>query len=180
MSVALRENSVRRWLPYETALSILLGTTFGVVLLDRFALNILSPFLVVELRLSNGQIGVAASIVSLSWALGAFATGRLADSTGRRKSLLLIAVVVFSLCSVGTGLASSFAALIIARLVMGIAETIGGFAVPALTGFAADHFGLVIAPLIAGGAAVAAGMASLLLTETAPRRVLNLTMEAST
>jgi sugar phosphate permease len=54
-------------------------------------------------------------------------------------------------------------------LVMGVAEVLGGFAAPAVTGFAADYFGLVIVPIVAGGAAVAAGVVSLFLTETAPR-----------
>jgi predicted MFS family arabinose efflux permease len=54
-------------------------------------------------------------------------------------------------------------------LVMGVAEILGGFVAPALTGFASDRVGLIAVPLVAGGSAVAAGVMSLLLVETAPR-----------
>ncbi len=50
------------------------------------------------------------------------AAGRLSDTLGRRKPMLIGAIVVFSLCSFISGLATSFAMLIAARLFMGVAE----------------------------------------------------------
>jgi predicted MFS family arabinose efflux permease len=55
-------------------------------------------------------------------------------------------------------------------LVMGMAEIVGGFAVPALAGLAADHFGQIIFPAIASGCILAGALLSLALKETAPRR----------
>lgn len=107
---------------YENKLLILLSFIFGFVLFDRMALNFLVPFFEKELNLNNTQIGLLASLLALSWAISGFVIGRLSDKTGHRKKYLLIAVVIFSACSFISGLAASFAFLLIARIVMGFAE----------------------------------------------------------
>jgi MFS family permease len=48
--------------------------------------------------------------------------GRLSDFLGRRKIILVAAAFAFSLASLGSGLATSFAMLVGARLLMGVAE----------------------------------------------------------
>ncbi|HEY6815220.1 MAG TPA: MFS transporter, partial [Croceibacterium sp.] len=60
--------------------------------------------------------------LSLTWALGAFLIGRWSDLIGRRKPFLIVALVLFSACSVLSGLAWSFETLLASRIVMGIAE----------------------------------------------------------
>ncbi|PIT00346.1 hypothetical protein TSA1_05935 [Bradyrhizobium nitroreducens] len=107
---------------YENLVVLLMGAAFGFVFFDRLALNFLAPFFVPELNLNNSQVGLLAAGLALTWALSGYAVGRLSDYLQNRKPLLVCAIVIFSVCSVGSGLANSFLALLAARLVMGLAE----------------------------------------------------------
>lgn len=107
---------------YQALLVGLLSLNFGIVFFDRNALNFLMPFVQPDLQLSNTQIGLLASALSLTWALAALGIGKLSDTLGSRKRLLILATLAFSLCSVMSGIASSFAFLLGARLLMGAAE----------------------------------------------------------
>ena len=107
---------------YENALLLMLGTTFGLVFMDRLAVNYLAPFIIHDLRLDATQVGLLSSALAITWAFSNIAAGRVSDLLGRRKPLLIATVVVFSLCSFVSGLAASFAVLIAARLFMGLAE----------------------------------------------------------
>ncbi|GGD58182.1 MFS transporter [Erythrobacter arachoides] len=107
---------------YQTLLVFLLALNFGIVFFDRQALNALMPFVQPDLALSQTQIGLLASGLSFSWAIAAFFVGKLSDTLGKRKLLLVIATIAFSLCSVLSGLATSFVFLFAARLLMGAAE----------------------------------------------------------
>ena len=111
-----------RLFTYENALVLILGVTFGVVFMDRLAVNYLAPFIVKDLRMNSTEVGLTASALSITWALTNIGAGRLSDLMGRRKPLLILAVLVFSCCSFVSGLATSFAVLICARLLMGVAE----------------------------------------------------------
>ena len=86
------------------------------------ALNFLVPFFDKELGLNNTQIGLLASLLALAWAISGYVIGTLSDKTGKRKKYLIIAVVIFSACSFISGLAASFAFLLMARIIMGFAE----------------------------------------------------------
>jgi predicted MFS family arabinose efflux permease len=103
-------------------LVILLSLNFGVLFFDRNALNFLMPSVKPDLHLDNFQVGLLASALSLTWALAGFLVGHYSDSSGKRKSLILIAGVAFALCSFVSGLAQSFLMLLGARLLMGFAE----------------------------------------------------------
>jgi len=107
---------------YEWRVVVLLGLAFGFAYFDRMALTFLAPFVQADLDLSNEQVGWANSGLSATWALGAFLIGRWSDAIGRRKPFLIGALVFFSACSVLSGLATSFASLLAARIVMGAAE----------------------------------------------------------
>lgn len=107
---------------YELRVVVLLGLAFGFAYFDRMALTFLAPFVKDDLALSNEQIGWANSGLSATWALGAFLIGRWSDVIGKRKPFLIGALVLFSLCSVLSGLAWSFETLLASRIVMGIAE----------------------------------------------------------
>jgi ACS family hexuronate transporter-like MFS transporter len=107
---------------YETLVMILMGLAFGVVFFDRVALNVLAPFIVPDLHLNNSELGALAAGLGLTWAISGYGVGALSDYLGNRKLLLVIAIVVFSLCSVISGLASSFVMLLGARMIMGLAE----------------------------------------------------------
>ena len=107
---------------YQTRLIILLTLSFGFVFLDRNAFSYLAPFIQTDLKFNNTQIGLLTSALSFTWALSAYVIGRFSDSTGKRKSLLLVTFIAFSLSSVLSGLAQTFAMLLTARLIMGFAE----------------------------------------------------------
>ena len=108
---------------YQTLLVFLLSLNFGIVFFDRQATNVLMPLGIEgELGLSQTQIGVIAGGMSFTWAIAAFFVGGLSDSLGKRKVLLILATIAFSLCSFLSGLATSFLFLFAARLLMGAAE----------------------------------------------------------
>ena len=107
---------------YELRVLVLLGLAFGFAYFDRMALTFLAPFVQDDLRLSNEEIGWANSGLSLTWALGAYLIGRWSDLIGRRKPFLVGALLLFSVCSVLSGLAWNFESLLATRIVMGIAE----------------------------------------------------------
>jgi MFS transporter, ACS family, hexuronate transporter len=113
---------VRRSASYQILLVCLLSLNFGIVFFDRNALNFLMPFVQPELQLTNTQVGLLASALSFTWALAAFGIGKLSDTLGSRKRLLILSTVAFSLCSFMSGIASTFALLLGARLLMGAAE----------------------------------------------------------
>ena len=107
---------------YQIVLVTLLSLNFGIVFFDRNALNFLMPFVQPDLGINNTQIGMLAGALSFTWALAAFGIGRLSDTIGNRKLLLVLSTLCFSVCSVLSGLAGSFALLLGARLLMGAAE----------------------------------------------------------
>lgn len=114
---------MRRWFSsYENRLLFVLSLSFGFVFFDRNAMSFLAPFVAADLSLSNTQIGLLVSALSLTWALSGHLLGARSDRSGRRKPYLLVAVIVFSVCSFFSGLASTFFMLLAARLLMGVAE----------------------------------------------------------
>jgi MFS transporter, ACS family, hexuronate transporter len=107
---------------YPWLLVGLLSFNFGVVYFDRNTLNFLMPLIQPELHLSNEQVGMLGSALSLSWALAGLVVGRLSDVLGRRKLILVIAAFIFSAASMLSGWVTSFAMLLVTRLMMGFAE----------------------------------------------------------
>jgi MFS family permease len=107
---------------YQVLLVGLLSLNFGILFFDRNALNFLMPFVKADLNLTNTQVGLTASALSLTWALSGIFFGAMSDKTGRRKVYLVAGTVAFCLCSVLTGLATTFLLLVGARLLMGASE----------------------------------------------------------
>ncbi len=107
---------------YQWLLIALLSFNFGIVFFDRNAISFLTPFIQQELQLSNTQIGLFASALAFSWALAGLFIGWLSDKLGKRKILLVISTLVFSLASLLSGLAGGFLSLLGARLLMGVSE----------------------------------------------------------
>jgi MFS family permease len=85
-------------------------------------MSFLSPFVIPEFHLNNTQVGALGSALSLTWAIGAYMFGRWSDKKGVRKPFLLAAMVVFSFCSVLSGLATGFWTLLGSRMLMGLVE----------------------------------------------------------
>lgn len=107
---------------YQSWLVLLLSLNFGILFFDRNALNFLMPFVQPDLHLTNTQVGILSSALSLTWALSGIAVGRASDRLGSRKPVIVIATVAFCVCSFVSGLAHSFIMLLGARLLMGAAE----------------------------------------------------------
>ena len=115
-------NATRSGAKYQILLVSLLCLNFGILFFDRNALNFLMPFVQPELGLSYTQVGLLGSALSLTWAVAAIFVGWLSDKAGKRKILIVISTLIFSICSVVSGLATSFLMLLGARLLMGLSE----------------------------------------------------------
>jgi len=107
---------------YQIVLVAILCLNFGVLFFDRNAINFLMPFIQPELGLSYTQVGLLGAGLSFTWAVAAIFVGWLSDKIARRKIIIVTAGLVFSVCSVVSGLASSFLMLFAARLLMGLSE----------------------------------------------------------
>jgi MFS family permease len=107
---------------YQAWLVALLSLNFGILFFDRNALNFLMPFVQPDLKLTNTQVGMLSSALSLTWALSGFGVGRFSDSLARKKPVIVVATILFCLCSMLSGLATTFLFLLATRLLMGAAE----------------------------------------------------------
>lgn len=179
---------------YQVLLTALLSLNFGLVLFDRNALNFLMPFVQPELGLDNTQVGMLAGALSLTWAIAALGVGAVA---GRgwlsRKTLLILCTLAFSVCSFGSGLATSFAMLLGTRLLMGLAEggvmpvsqsliasevspRHRGLAMGVTQGFGSSLLGSFVAPVVLVGFATAYGWREAFFLAGAPGLVAALLM----
>lgn len=112
----------RRSGTYQAFLVGILSLNFGILFFDRNALNFLMPWVQPDLHLSDTQVGMLSSGLSLTWAIAGFLVGRISDKLGLRKPVVVAATVAFCLCSFVSGVSSSFLMLLGARLLMGAAE----------------------------------------------------------
>jgi MFS family permease len=106
---------------YEVRTIILLTVAFGLVGLDRFIINPMSPVLMRDLGLDYRDLGNMAGALATTWAISAIFLGRLSDRIGRRR-VLVPTVVAFSLLVGVTGLVTGVTSLLLARAMMGAAE----------------------------------------------------------
>jgi predicted MFS family arabinose efflux permease len=113
---------MKKLLNYENGIVLLMALIFGCLFFDRLALNFLMPYVAKDLNLNNTQIGLLAGALSLAWAFSSFLSTAWAETNNKKKLVFIVAVFVFSVCSFGSGLATSFISLLLARLVMGFAE----------------------------------------------------------
>lgn len=106
---------------YEWKSVTLLGIGFGLVGLDRWIISPLFPAMTGDLGLDYQDVGNIVAVLGLAWGVFAIFSGRLSDAIGHRK-VLIPAILLFSLLSGLTGLASGFASLIAIRALMGVME----------------------------------------------------------
>jgi MFS family permease len=170
---------------YQAVLMLLLSLNFGIVFFDRNAMSYLGPFVQKDLKLTNADIGLIASGFSLAWGLSGFVGGTVIDRMGHRKLFLVCATVVFSVCSLISGLASSFLVLIGARMLMGLFEgpmnpvqqsfaaaeadpRFRGLSMGFVQNFGSNLIGSGIAPLLIGALAVSFGWRHAFFVAAAP------------
>lgn len=154
-----------KFLTYENKLLAVMSLTFGLVFVDRMAILYLSPFIVKDLGLNNTQIGMLASGLALTWAVSGYVSTAWAEAKNKKKLVFVSAIVLFSVSSVLSGLATTFAILLLTRIFMGIFEgpvlpliqsfmakesskNRLGFNMGFLQSFGSTLFGFVIAPLL--------------------------------
>lgn len=107
---------------YENGLILILGLSFGFAFFDRNAVTYLSTAIVKDLKINATQVGWLGAALSFSWAISAVAVGRWSDTLGQRKPFLVAILLIFSACSVLSGLAPSYTVLLASRFIMGLAE----------------------------------------------------------
>jgi SP family galactose:H+ symporter-like MFS transporter len=109
-----------------TAVAALGGMLFGY---DIGVISGAILFVKKEFSLSPGLEEVVVSSVLLGSLIGAIAGGELADRWGRRR-LLILTAMVFGLGAIGAALAPGSALLIIARIIAGTAIGVASFVAP--------------------------------------------------
>ncbi|CAI1956783.1 MULTISPECIES: sugar porter family MFS transporter [Serratia] len=107
-------------------LAALAGLLFG---LDMGVIAGALPFLAHEFSLSSQQQEIVVSIMMLGAALGALGSGPMSSRLGRKKSLLLSAVL-FVVGSVGCAIALNLEVLVISRFILGLAVGVASFTAP--------------------------------------------------
>jgi MFS family permease len=91
-----------------------------LALFDITGIDYLMPFIASGLKLDNTQIGLLFSLYWLPFGASSYITGEVTDRLGKRRTLLLVVMLLFSLASVLPGFANSFGTLLLARLIMGL------------------------------------------------------------
>ena len=104
------------------ALPVVLAGTFMVVL-DFFIVNVAMPAMQADLHASTGAIEWVVAGYGLTFATLLITAGRLGDGFGRRR-MFAAGLALFTVASAACGLAWSPGALVVARLVQGVAAAL--------------------------------------------------------
>lgn len=115
--------TVSRRLRLITVIATFGGLLFGY---DTGVINGALPYMTDDLGLTPFTEGMVTSSLLLGAALGAVTGGRLSDARGRRRTILILAVVFF-VGALGCTLAPNTAVMVVARFVLGLA--VGGASV---------------------------------------------------
>ncbi|MGP4012381.1 sugar porter family MFS transporter [Streptomyces sp. 4N124] len=115
--------AVSRRLRLITVIATFGGLLFGY---DTGVINGALPYMTDDLGLTAVTEGMVTSSLLLGAALGAVTGGRLSDARGRRRTILVLAVLFF-VGALGCTLAPTTAVMVVARFVLGLA--VGGASV---------------------------------------------------
>jgi EmrB/QacA subfamily drug resistance transporter len=157
------------WAP----LFVVLAGTF-VTFLDFFIVNVALPSIHDELHAGPAAVSLVVAGYGLTFAAGMITGGRLGDMYGRRR-MFSLGLVLFTLTSLGCGLAPTAGVLVVARVLQGAAGALLTPQVLAILGtvyagarrgtaFAAYGFAMGIAGVLGqliGGALIQADIAGL-------------------
>ncbi len=106
---------------YEWKAVTLLGLGFGLVGLDRWIIAPLFPFMMKDLGLGYQDLGNLVGILGILWGVFAIISGRISDNIDHRK-VLIPSIILFSLLSGLSGMATGLASLVLIRALMGVME----------------------------------------------------------
>jgi MFS family permease len=106
----------------STKIFALLCANAIVMYIDRTNISITAPIIQKELGLSNASMGSAFSAFSVTYACFMVIGGRLADSVGSRKGLMVCGTL-WGIGTIATGLVGGLTTLIMARLLVGTGES---------------------------------------------------------
>ncbi|WP_149823040.1 sugar porter family MFS transporter [Streptomyces tailanensis] len=115
--------AVNRRLRLITLIATFGGLLFGY---DTGVINGALPYMTDDLGLTPVTEGMVTSSLLLGAALGAIVGGRMSDARGRRRTILILAVLFF-VGALGCTLAPTTAVMVVARFVLGLA--VGGASV---------------------------------------------------
>jgi EmrB/QacA subfamily drug resistance transporter len=118
--------------PPRFALPILLLGTF-VITLDIFIVNVAIPSTQRDLQAGSAAVQFIVAGYALAYAVGLITGGRLGDLFGRRR-LFLMGMGLFTLASLGCGLAQTSSELVATRVLQGAASAMLGPQVLAIIG----------------------------------------------
>jgi len=140
----------RRFYPW-----VVFGLTFALLLSDYMSRQVLSavfPFLKQEWSLSDTQLGGLTSIVALTVGLLAVPLSLLGDRWGRVRAVVAMGIL-WSLATIGAGLAANYGQLFFARFLIGVGEAAYGSVGLALVlaVFAASKRASLTGAFMAGG-----------------------------
>ncbi|MBD1390899.1 MFS transporter [Neiella sp. HB171785] len=93
------------------------GFVFG---LDAAIISGTIRYITAEFALSDMELGTVVSAPSLGAIFGLFLAGKMADLFGRKKTLIIIAVV-YLISALGSAFATNFTVLLVARFIGGLA-----------------------------------------------------------
>jgi MFS family permease len=125
---APKMGTARRW-ALVTFLVLFLMNLLDYI--DRWVLSSVLPLVQADLGFKNTKAGWLASLFLISYSLISPVMGYAGDRM-RRQRLLALGVGVWSLATVGTGLARSYGQLQVARALLGIGEATYGVIAPAV------------------------------------------------
>ncbi|KWF89145.1 MFS transporter [Burkholderia cepacia] len=106
----------------KSTVATTLALCFAIALLeglDLQSVGVAAPRMAREFGLSVSQMGIAFSAGTFGLLPGAMLGGRLADRIGRKR-VLIASVVLFGLLSIATAQVSTFAMLVVVRVLTGI------------------------------------------------------------
>jgi sugar phosphate permease len=109
--------------PTRVRFLVIAVTTLAAVLLylDRVCMAFTGTYAREDLGLSGRQLSVVLGAFFFAYALAQVPTGWLSDRFGARR-MLAVYILAWSVLTAGTALAQSFAALLAARLLFGVAQ----------------------------------------------------------
>ncbi|MES2336895.1 MAG: MFS transporter [Pseudomonadota bacterium] len=132
-----RTGPARRNTAYDWYVVVALFTVSVLGYVDRVILSFLIEPIKAELQFSDAQIGLITGLAFAAlYVFGGVFIGRMLDG-GRRVLILAVCVLVWSIATAVSGLATGFASLFVARMFVGVGEA--GLN-PAAIGIISDRF----------------------------------------